>query len=117
MSFDRNASVHLANSYSALLFTSSISEKYGTCLHNETKGKRCTSDRQSLLERLLIQPKASENEECHTFCLESGYTAGGHCSLSKECFRFCLCYHFDNSSLFLNKINLVIQIQSIIPLN
>ena len=38
------------------------------------------SDTRSILGRLLIQPTATENQECHILCIRSGYTGGGHCS-------------------------------------
>jgi hypothetical protein len=73
-----------------------ISGSQSACLHNQTKGKHCTLNTRSSLERLLIQPTATEHQECHTLCIQSGYTGGGHCSVSEECFRFCFCSHSDN---------------------
>jgi hypothetical protein len=46
-----------------------------------------------------MQPTAKENQECHSLCIESGYTGGGHCSVSKNCFRFCSCRHSTNIKL------------------
>jgi hypothetical protein len=76
-----------------------VNGKPDACLHNGTKGKHCTPNTQSLLERLLIRPTTSENQECYTLCMQSGYRGGGHCSVSEDCFRFCSCYHPDNSTL------------------
>ena len=61
------------------------------------KEKRCTSvSQKSLLKCVLIQPTAEENDECRTFCIQSGYTAGGHGAVSKECSWFCSCHHLDD---------------------
>ncbi len=81
------------------LFLTIVNGRHDACLHNETKGKHCTSDTRSILGRLLMQPTAKENQECHSLCIESGYTGGGHCSVSKNCFRFCSCRHSTNIKL------------------
>ncbi len=60
------------------------------CLHNETQGKHCISNARRPGQR-LIRPSASQNKKCHDLCIESGYKNGGHCSTSKNCFRFCFC--------------------------
>ena len=60
------------------------------CLHNETSGKHCTSTTRRSGQR-LAHPSPSQNKKCHDLCIESGYKAGGKCSISKNCFRFCSC--------------------------
>jgi hypothetical protein len=92
--------MHLVTWFISLLFLIIINENHSECLHNYTKGKHCTPNTQSSLERLLIQPTTTEHQECHRLCIQSGYTGGGHCSVSKECFRFCFCSHFDNITSF-----------------
>jgi hypothetical protein len=64
--------------------------KENTCLHNESKGKHCASIKRGSGQR-LIRPTASQNKKCYDLCIESGYKNGGHCSISKKCFRFCSC--------------------------
>ncbi len=92
--------MHLSLWIINFLFLITINAKQDACLHNETKGKHCTPDTRSVLERLLIQPTTTENQECYTLCIQSGYTGGGHCSVSEDCFRFCVCYHSTNTTLF-----------------
>jgi hypothetical protein len=60
------------------------------CLHNETKGKHCISTTQRSGQR-IIKPTASQNKKCNELCNQTGYKGGGHCSISKNCFRFCSC--------------------------
>jgi hypothetical protein len=62
-----------------------------TCLHNETGGKHCTSVTRRSGQQ-SIRPSASQNKKCYDLCVESGYKKGGHCSISKKCFRFCACH-------------------------
>ena len=92
--------MHLIVWLIGILFLITINGRPDACLHNETKGKHCTADIRSKLGRVLIQPASTENQECHAICIQSGYTGGGHCSVSEECFRFCSCYHSDNASPF-----------------
>ncbi len=84
----------------SLLFLTTINGRHDACLHNETKGKHCTSDTRSVLGHSLMQPTATENQECHALCIQSGYNGGGHCSVSGDCFRFCSCFHSTNTTLF-----------------
>ncbi len=82
----------------SFFFLTTIFGEPDACLHNQTKGKRCTSDTKSVLGRLLMQPTKTENQECYTLCIQSGYNGGGHCSVSDDCFRFCSCYHSTNNT-------------------
>lgn len=91
--------MHLLVWIVGFLLLSVVNGKYDACLHNQTNGKHCTSNTRSILASLLIQPTAAENQECHTLCIQSGYTAGGNCSVSRECFRFCICYHSTNITI------------------
>ena len=53
-----------------------------TCLHNEPS--KCTQVR----HKNGITKK--EHDHCHRVCTETGH-AFGHCSLSSNCFQYCLC--------------------------
>ncbi|CAF0782181.1 unnamed protein product [Adineta steineri] len=88
--------MHLIIWFIGFSFLTIINGKDDACLHNESKGKHCTSDTRSVLQRILTQPTAIENQECHTLCIQSGYDGGGYCSISDECFRFCSCHHSIN---------------------
>ncbi|CAF1406188.1 unnamed protein product [Rotaria sp. Silwood1] len=71
-------------------FLLTIDGKNNTCLHNETKGKHCTS----LIQRFGQQtrrPTKLQNKKCYDLCIETGYKHGGYCSISNDCFRFCSC--------------------------
>ena len=57
-----------------------------TCLHNE--GQRCTGVRHT------HDVSAEENDRCHHSCIRTGH-ATGHCSVSSNCFQFCLCQEKD----------------------
>ncbi|UJR32792.1 hypothetical protein I4U23_020254 [Adineta vaga] len=74
-----------------------------TCLHIQSKGKHCTMEKESILERMFIPPTTTENQECERSCIQSGYNGGGYCSISENCFRFCSCYHLVVSSSFKNE--------------
>jgi hypothetical protein len=52
------------------------------CLHNERS--KCTQVRNT---NELTQ---EENDQCHHLCIQTGH-ASGHCSLSSNCFQYCLC--------------------------
>ena len=60
------------------------------CLHNESKGKHCTSITRRAGRR-IARPSAIQNQKCDDLCMESGYKHGGRCSVTKSCFRFCAC--------------------------
>jgi ABC-type nickel/cobalt efflux system permease component RcnA len=53
-----------------------------TCLHNERS--KCTQVRNA------NELTDAENDHCHHLCIQSGH-ASGHCSLSSNCFQYCLC--------------------------
>lgn len=57
-----------------------------TCLHNERS--KCTQVRQ------VHEITSGENEHCHHLCIHTGH-ATGHCSLSSNCFQYCLCSEKD----------------------
>jgi hypothetical protein len=53
-----------------------------TCLHNERS--KCTQVRNT------NEITSEENNHCHHLCIHTGH-ASGHCSLSNNCFQYCLC--------------------------
>jgi hypothetical protein len=57
-----------------------------TCLHNE--GTRCTQVRSA------NEVSGQENEHCQQTCVRTGHVSG-HCSVSSNCFQFCLCQQKD----------------------
>jgi len=57
-----------------------------TCLHNERS--KCTQVRN---ENEITH---GENDHCHHLCIKTGH-ASGHCSLSSNCFQYCLCNEKD----------------------
>jgi hypothetical protein len=57
-----------------------------TCLHNE--GSKCTQVRN---ENEITH---AETDHCHHLCIQTGH-ASGHCSLSSNCFQYCLCNEKD----------------------
>ena len=54
----------------------------GTCLHNERT--KCTQTRNT------NEITQEENDRCHHLCIHTGH-ASGHCSVSSNCFQYCLC--------------------------
>jgi len=65
-----------------LLFIQKSTIYADTCLHNERS--KCTQARN---ENEITN---IENEHCHHLCIQTGH-ASGHCSLSSNCFQYCLC--------------------------
>ncbi|CAF0729268.1 unnamed protein product [Adineta steineri] len=84
--------MHLIIWFIGFSFLTIINGKDDACLHNESKGKHCTSDTRSVLQRILTQPTALENQECHTTCIQSARYFLCFISIDRWLIIFGLCF-------------------------
>ncbi|UJR32296.1 hypothetical protein I4U23_019760 [Adineta vaga] len=68
--------------FTLLLLLQNLMINGETCLHNERS--KCTQVRNT------NEITSVENDQCHHRCIQTGH-ASGHCSLSSNCFQYCLC--------------------------